>query len=590
MKKVALVIALAMHNFVSSPAAAQHKPWEEYHKKIESSFTVVPFSDNLFRENVDLYNGSLSFKHVDADIPGNSALVVRIERSFSVSESPSLMMGDWNLDVPHLGGVFASNVNGVSHPSYNWSGQRCSGSRTPPIVEAAFWPIEYWHGLHANIPGGGELLEPVSGVQAPIGGPYRWITSGNTWISCLPNIRNGAGEGFLAIASDGTKYWFDWMSMTPDEMIERYVPHGSQPGQVAALQLSRNLVLLHATRVEDRFGNWVNYTYSNSATTRPRLDKIESNDGRVIDLSYNDSGSVASITSAGRTWRYEYTLGRLVRVVLPDSSSWSFSLLDLKQSLAGITQEATCSYPGIALFPAQPVVGSIVHPSGAIGEFIFDARLHGRSNVPKNCLSTGDGLTGHPEVGTYSDFVRMYWTLSLTSKKISGPGILPMQWDFKYNNSWKAVDISSGSTVPGPGSWATTPYSGNADPVCVSDACAVVVTTDVLGPGGDWTRYTYGNSYRYNEHKLLKLERGSSPNNILRTESLAYELNRVGQPFPARLGTSSQYKGDSFTASFLSPMRSKTIAQDGFSFRYVVNSFDALGRPLSVTKSSSPAP
>jgi hypothetical protein len=587
-KKAALVAALAIQSLMSSPAAAQHAPWEEYHKKIASSSTIVPLSDNLFHENVDLYNGTTSFKHVDIDIPGNSALPVRVERSFSASDSPSLMMGDWDLNVPHLGGVFASAVSGVSHPSYNWPGQRCSGPRMPPIADSAYWPIEYWHGLHANLPEGGELLEPASGVLMPSGGPYRWVTSGNTWFSCLSTVRNGAGEGFLAITPDGTKYWFDWLSMTGDEMLERYMPNGGAPGQVAAVNLSRNRVLLHATRAEDRFGNWVTYTYSNSATAPPRLDKIESNDGRTIDFTYNASGYIASISAAGKTWLYEYAPHGMTRVVLPDSSSWSFSLLGAKQKLYGV-EEATCSNTGFSVDPVQPVIGTMVHPSGAIGQFVFELRLHGRSNVPKNCLSTGEELAGHPEAGTYSDFVRMYWTRSLVRKKISGPGILPMQWDFKYNNSLKEQDITSAS-LPGPGSWAAATYSGSPDPVCVSDTCAGVVTTEVFGPAGGWTRYTYGNSYRYNEHKLLKQERGTGPGNILRTEVVAYELNRAGLPFPARFGTSTQYKGDSFTESFLSPLRSKTITQDGVVFRQTVNSFDSLGRPLSVTKSSSPTP
>lgn len=196
------------------PASAQRKPWEEYEKKISTSSTIAPLGPELFGESIDLYNGRLSFRHVDVDIPGNSSLPVRASRSYSGEERVYQMMANWTFEVPHLGGTFAADVNGITHPSYNWPGQRCSGSRTPPIVENYFWPVDYWHGISTNIPGGGELLEPAAGAQSPTsGGPYRWVTTGNTWISCLPSIRNGSGEGFLAITPDGTKYWFDWMSM-----------------------------------------------------------------------------------------------------------------------------------------------------------------------------------------------------------------------------------------------------------------------------------------------------------------------------------------------------------------------------------------
>lgn len=44
------------------------------------------------------------------------------------------------------------------------------------------------------------------------GGPYVWITEGGTYFSCLSVIKNGTGQGFLAIDTSGNKYWLDHMA------------------------------------------------------------------------------------------------------------------------------------------------------------------------------------------------------------------------------------------------------------------------------------------------------------------------------------------------------------------------------------------
>ncbi|REN20805.1 hypothetical protein DSI41_03190, partial [Mycobacterium tuberculosis] len=49
---------------------------------------------------------------------------------------------------------------------------------------------------------------------------------------------------------------------------------------------------LYATRVEDRFGNWVSYRYSNAANAPVRLEAITASDGRQISFSYNARGHV----------------------------------------------------------------------------------------------------------------------------------------------------------------------------------------------------------------------------------------------------------------------------------------------------------
>lgn len=632
--------------FVALPAGAQNganRPWEEYSKNITSKTQITALSNDLFQEQVDLYTGRLSFRHVDIDIPGNSALPVTLARTFQVQDpiaasefaqidppAYDLSLVDWELDVPRLSGVFAHQLTGpmlgpggiIINPglNYTWSNQRCSGDRVPPIV-GQFFPGEYWQGLNASLPGGGEMLEPAPGAQSPsVGGPYRWNTAGFTWFSCLSTVQNATGEGFLAITADGTKYWFDWMAGYKEPTLyTSFLYSISTPTggfeEVYEQQLMRKRNVLYATRVEDRFGNWVTYNYSNPATAPARLNSIQSNDGRQITITYNTAGHIASASDGTRTWTYSYatnaTPNRLEKVTFPDSSQWTFDLGDaFPQLTISSIDKASCSYPGVVMDGASLALNnatlSIIHPSGAVGEFEVGPRLHGRSNVPKNCQAVPDDNS--PE-GAYSDYVRMYWANSLIRKRITGPGLPAMQWEYRYANSQKPNETASYATqnYTAPGSWATGPYTYTripdngkpltdistyivADPVCVSDSCAGKVSTEVLGPGTEWARYTFGNSYRYNEHKLLKVERGTGPSAILSAEQTAYELARSGQPFPTPIGISRQYKGDAITDTGLRPLRSKAITQDGVIFQSVVNSFDTFGRPLNVTKSSSPAP
>lgn len=579
---IALLLFFSSMVVVSS-GWCQSPPWQQYDKTISKKRDVVALSNDLFQENVDLYNGRISFKHVDIDLSGNNALPVSLGRSFAVADmfeySSQNPFSDWELDTPRLSGVYASMyAAGGSQVAYSWSGQRCSSQLTPPRV-GPFWAADYWYGLHASMPYGGELLAPNAATKKPEDGiDYRWVTAGFTWFSCLPSIKNSAGEGFLAISRDGTKYWFDWLAVYDVwPILESY-----ELGYAENLYRKRNV--LYATRVEDRFGNWVVYSYSNSSTASARLNRIESSDGRHIDLNYNSSGKVSSATDGARTWQYTYDSSgkKLKQVTLPDASQWKFDFEDAYNFYIGAGSNSSCDHPGwytdSNTSPTRSL--SLTHPSGAVGQFFIDAKLHGRSNVRRNCLGPYDA--------SYSDFVRTYWTPSLIKKRITGPGLQTVEWQYSYVNSAEEGNFTAPNTGTPPGSWAATTNLPYGEPVCVSDSCAGTTVTEIVNNAGEWLRYTYGNSYRYNEHKLLKLEKGTGPNTIASVENYVYELALTGQPFPTPVGTSTQYKGDTYTEAYLRPMKSRTLVQDGITYRTTINSFDAFGRPLSVTKSSSP--
>jgi hypothetical protein len=67
------------------------------------------------------------------------------------------------------------------------------------------------------IPGAGsqELLATNATInphQPTDGKTYRWVTGSQWYVSCLTATANNyPGEGFLALAPDGTRYTFDWV-------------------------------------------------------------------------------------------------------------------------------------------------------------------------------------------------------------------------------------------------------------------------------------------------------------------------------------------------------------------------------------------
>lgn len=639
---IARVLLVLMTATLCSPALrAQQSPWEDYSRHIGKARGLGSLTTQLFGDSVDLYTGRVSFQQTDITLEGNSALPVSLSRSFSprdpvvssawgldppVDDQP---LADWTLDVPRVGGTFAHLLTGnvlgpgglIINPGtiYNWSDQRCSGLRVPPWV-GEFAPMDYWNGLQASMPGGGEMLAPTAGLPAPNNGAtQRWVTTSRTSFSCLSSIKNASGEGFLALDAHGNHYWFDWMAKFHEPTLKKsfYYSISTPTGgfeEYLEQQMERRRSMLYVTRIQDRFGNWVNYRYSNAADQPVRLDAIEASDGRSIILTHNAAGRITSATAAGRTWTYGYSADgqALTSVTQPDGSNWTFNLGNYVRSM-GISgaDVSSCNYPGVVVEAASLTnTGSVLsmkHPSGANGEFELRPKLHGRSNVPQHCVPVAG--SDNPETGAdYSDYVRFYWANSLVSRRISGPGLTDMQWSYTYNNSQTPAQAASFLNHPAsyapPGSWAPRPYSFTyladggkpvtdittyiiTDPVCVSDACAGSVSTVVTGPD-TWERYTFGSSYRYNERKLLRRETAKLNGPIARTESFVYELARDNLSYQPIVGATRQYQGDGITDAALRPLKIETTQQDGMRYVRTTQAFDSLARPTQILETSSP--
>lgn len=305
----------------------------EYGKVIQSAEVVGSLGSDLFGDETNLYTGSTEFTVTDIDLPGSSAIPVRLGRRYVVEDKGSVVdkrasypFGDWELDIPHLRGMFAKGQN--------WVGQsdgRCTNGGTmaePPFVTVqgtTFAGSEYWYGNHLYAPGLGEqellAYDPYENPHQPsTGGPYTWVTQGQWYFSCLPALapQSGyTGEGFLAIDPEGNRYTFDWMVVYPAQTLKKQwnmppilgmapPPPATQVGGVVPRLptfgfLEREEVWIYPSRIEDRFGNQVNFTWSGA-----NLMQITASDGRAITLSYNSNGRVTSASNGSHTWTYGY--------------------------------------------------------------------------------------------------------------------------------------------------------------------------------------------------------------------------------------------------------------------------------------------
>lgn len=592
------LFSLAIFGAVSNPALAQSF-YTEQGKLIRAPQAVGALGADLFGDKINYYTGGLEFIHTDVSLPGNNALPVSIGRRLVAGgfNMGGGWFGQWDLEIPHLHGIFSQQAGWVSDTSQ--PKLRCSQFAKPPMVGASFgtsglWAgVEYWHGSFLYVPGSGdqELLRRSGNPHVPTDGDTYPVVTSNLWaVKCLPSLASDTsvgkvqGEGFLAISPEGTQYRFDWMvsrakdplekgstapqtnasslTTTTDamRMSEDSVAAGDTPAAAASPEggsvLARKEVWILPTMVTDRYGNTVTYNYDPANPWQ--LQSIVSSDQRTISLGYwPGSNRVASVSDGTRTWTYSYdgtgALASLDTVTLPDSSQWRLlgvnSLLQDLQYLG----PPRCNDPG-TLNPAV-LTGGLIHPSGAIGEFTLTATLHARAGVYLDCRNQNT-------VGEFALNPKDFATNALTKKSIRGPGLTTMEWITVF--------------PPSEGSWA--PCSG----------CVQTKTVEVRDPAGDTTRYTFGTLYKQTEGQLLRTEVVDASNGSLRSTVTRYRDPAVG-PFPDPMGFSDQGRGDGEMASRLQVVEQRTISQQGIDFDWKVNEggIDTMGRATNVTRSST---
>jgi YD repeat-containing protein len=559
-------LALVVH-------AQTTNPEQEYKKLVKVDQEITPLGENPFGESVNVFDGSLSFNIVDITIPGTGP-TIQISRTFKADGDADVRMdnaslGDWDLDLPRLTTLTSNVGTGLGGPpSYGWvvatstRTDRCANFRSPPDIQIGkagpdndpVKPTAWWNeGYTLRIPGVADqdiLSNSLNLAPSPTmpGVTVKGVSKGNWRLACLPNTSNGQpGDAFLAIGPDGTKYSLDLLAYRA----------------ARSYKILRQYGYMFGTHVEDRFGNYVNYTYDATG----HIQSINASDGRRVTFAPTADGKqIGSITvvagDATRTWSYGYSptpSGQtLTSVQLPDGSRWTYDLFQLTFSVYSSPK------PGDCLDVAAPdgsllKTGAITAPSGLQGTFEARPTQHARSGVYSACETAPAGTPRYNARPRYSN------NLALQRKVISGAGLAAQQWTYAY-------PLASAS-------WTSE---------CNVSACNYTSYSDVVDPSGNATRYWFSNRADVSEGKPLRTEyyAGAVSASPIRIETYEYASSAQG-PWPAQYGSTFNFNGNQDRAQSDTPMTAKHIYQDGDTYNWQALDFDVFARPNAVRRSSS---
>ena len=554
------------------------EPYQEFDKRLKAAREVGPLGGDTFGENVSLYNGSTEFSVVDLAIPGNSELAVEVRRRLKIEDptnAPRLPgFNDWQFDVPHMVGTF-TQAHGwkVGEPGSS-TDQRCSNALAPTYQGINFDIDEIWHGTHLHIPGRGdeEVLKALTpGFPQLTGGNAPWITKSLVRFECKSTLNNPgsgrSGEGFIAITPDGVRYTLDHMIIKNTTSVQKSWLGQGGGGGGQQFPVSRVRVWLMVTRIEDRFGNRVNYTWTDDRLTGIQSDGVgTADDNRTLTISYTD-GQVSSILASGtpsRTVSYAYVPASggpaLHTVTLPDASTWVYQyaaggLITQPGGLTLVEEPNVCPEPSTAKGDFTYV---ITHPSKLSGTFQFTARRNYRAVQTRVCESEGNGAYQVLQFPNYSD------NFALLSKTFTGPAQPQEIWSYDYGS------------VP-----IIVPCTG----------CADFKTVTVTEPDGAKLENDFGVVFDDNEGRLLRERTRSPSGTVLTSKSHAYPASEppVSGPYPDRYGESFVDSGDR-TSVRVRPLQSTAITQQGVTFTHSQSNFDVYARARTHTKSSNGTP
>jgi RHS repeat-associated protein len=553
----------------------------DYAKKISASREMSALDENLFGDMINHYTGRTDFSVTDVSLPGNSALPVAFARRYQLDRwvapgenghRPSWKLGplsDWDIDLPYMHGRFP--LSPQYSPRLGWqtstAGMRCSQpskSHAAPTVTSGYVPEDFWFGNSLYIPGKGdqELLFVESPAQRKAQGAftYRWATKDGWYFSCLPTTANGVeGEGFLAHAPDGTRYWFNQFAGT--------VRAGEAANKRDGLRSGEVRILL--TRVEDRFGNYVVYEYA--ADSDAKLLSITANDGRRLTMTYAGP-HIKTVSDGVRIWTYIYgdwqtgivddQNGFLWHVQQPDGAKWNYTTV----YAPGLVEldSTECGIPSTWLANVEMVFNA-THPSGAHGKFVFNMRRHGRTHAPKACKK----FTVAPY--TVNEYIPLnFATVSLSRKEISGPGLPTKIWQWNYQQ-----------------------VAGRYDYECVSGNCPTSKLVTLSKPDGTFSRNRFGIQYGVNDGLLLSSEQIDADGvTVLSRRDNSYQLSPLAQNYEPGYGSTFRQYADP-RVSYQQPSISVLVSRGGDTYEWripqcgSVRCLDDLIRPIRIERVSS---
>lgn len=612
----AMLCVLSMHEARATSAGVD--PYFDYRKRTDASAQVGALSDSLFGDQVSLYDGSTSFVVTDIDIPGNNALPVSLSRRLAIENEPETRfpydprlrgLGNWDIEVPYMTATLGADTG--------WSTQPCTYGGGIPGISAGsggkFHRWEIWQGVTINVPGRGQtrMLGLETGVPRPTIGAFGATTSGRDMFECIPMKSGFAGSGVRMTTASGLRYYLDVgvvrkassllttiivpplpeehgggsnfgysydpmdetsVATPPPQQYEEYVASiGFNTLTERELIYLRNQYYVLASKIEDRFGNWVQYEYNGSG----HPTRIWSSDGREILLTYAGSRLV-SAASANRSWSFVYEdrggdRHDLTQVVLPDASRWVYAYSGtLRPSTFGgdslpVLPECQGEPPGFDnTYEVQ-----VTHPGGARGRFSFSNQRHYRSGVhATECVQSSFDTRYGQEPKYRLDVPYFFDVMSLTSKVLSGPGIpQPSAWQYQYAQLGVYTYLWGSRTEP---------------PQYPCTTCTPSKWVTVTNPDGTKTRERFGILYRVNDGRRLESQTLDTAGNVMQSQTFQYmtDAEAAQQPFHGVYGRLLGGLGDPNSVK-VRPVKRETTEYSGMTFFREHLSFDNFAQPTA---------
>jgi YD repeat-containing protein len=573
-------------------------PEEQFHRRIKMSDDIKPLGEDAFGETVDLYTGELFFRQVDLTLKGTGPDIV-IARTFSPGWRTSLdfpedgAFADWQLDVPRLTSLVGAATSGAyANFGGEWqaNGQvpdnRCANMANAPLLPGTngslFDSIDWWHGYALQIPGEESQSVLSRGPNTPQptitdanGQPvvFPAMTASHWMIGCEAGTASGEpGDAFLAVSPTGLRYHLNWLNYysSPSATLANPPPGKHITARIAAAEAV-------ATKVEDRFGNWIQYHYNGR-----RLASIDASDGRLVTFTWRpetdwvDHIAVTGASGASRTWTYQYAdesqlvanttqyLGRLSAVALPDGSSWQFGLQGLLSATVGQSTgiSPSCAHGYFQVSnQGKSFDGTIQAPSGLSGTFTVSPTQRvreGDGRPPATCSTT--------EVPYFQP--ASYFNIALTQKHYTGAGVDSL-WSYAYGNPTLY--------------WADE---------CPNGVCpAHTAWTDVTQPDATIVRTEFDNTMNGPlEGKIVATRSGLNAQDGSATR---VEVDGYADVAAAGLGNPLGFVLDPLAntnrLNNQQPLDLRQISQDGNIFTWTADGFDAFAQPAAITRASDVA-
>lgn len=277
------------------------------------------YLNQSFSEYIDPFTGKLQLHYVDLTLPGNGGLDIEVHRSYTNIEYTQREVGDatllgartpWGMGwTMHFGRVMRSSSSACARGSM-------TATTDNPILELP-------DGRH-------ELLFDAWTLNSS--GP-QYLTSSRWKADCATD----GSLGLIVTSPEGTRY---------DMTVREQRPMGSYTEYS-----------WYVSKITDRNGNTVSFTYTTNPVNYLLLKSISASDGRSLTFTYTDESNeqarLASISTTGRTWTYSYAAVTglpfryfLTQVTRPTGGSWKYAYNgDLGTTVAGSYSMNKMTYP-----------------------------------------------------------------------------------------------------------------------------------------------------------------------------------------------------------------------------------------------------